>query len=39
MKDGFGKLNYENGDVYEGNFKFDMKNGEGTLIYANGDLY
>lgn len=33
------KVTYENGDVYEGNFKNGDHNGEGKMTYANGDVY
>ena len=38
-KNGFGKMNYGNGDIYEGNWKDDLRDGEGTLINNNGDKY
>jgi hypothetical protein len=31
-----GKETNANGDIYEGNFKDDMKHGQGTLTYADG---
>ncbi len=36
---GFGKLNYENGDKYIGDFKDDKKSGQGTLTQKNGSKY
>jgi ankyrin repeat protein len=30
---------YENGDVYDGEWKDDMKEGNGIMIYANRDVY
>ena len=38
-KNGFGKMNYENGDLYEGNWKDGLREGEGTLINNNGAKY
>ena len=38
-KNGFGKMNYENGDLYEGLWKDGLREGEGTLINNNGDKY
>ncbi len=38
-KNGFGKMNYANGDYYEGNWKDDLREGEGTLINNNGDKF
>ncbi len=36
---GLGKLVYDNGDRYEGDFMNDMFHGQGKYNYANGDLY
>jgi hypothetical protein len=35
-KDGFGKMNYEDGSSYEGEWKNDKKEGKGTYIYGSG---
>ena len=35
MKNGKGKIIYNNGDEYEGEWKNDQKNGEGCLEYIN----
>ena len=32
-------MNYKNGDIYEGEFKNDLKKGKGKMIYKNGDIY
>lgn len=37
--DGFGKLTFDSGDIYEGNFKKDKKDGFGTYTSANADVY
>ena len=34
-----GKMTFANGNMYEGEFKDDMKHGEGKFTYANGDVY
>lgn len=36
---GFGKLTFENGDKYEGNFKNGIFNGQGTFTSASGWVY
>lgn len=33
------RIQYPNGDVYEGEMKESSKNGQGTMTYANGDTY
>jgi len=35
-EDGFGKLKFPNGVIYEGNFTKGEFHGDGTLIYPNG---
>lgn len=37
-KHGEGRMNYTNGDVYEGQWKNDKRDGKGKLTYANGDV-
>jgi hypothetical protein len=37
--DGYGKYQYDNGGVYQGNFKNGLENGSGTLIFASGAKY
>jgi len=32
-------MRYVDGNVFEGDFKFDNMNGKGVLTYANGDVY
>jgi hypothetical protein len=36
---GFGVLQYRNGERYEGHWKDDTAHGKGTLTYAGGDRY
>ncbi len=36
---GYGKYIYDNGDIYEGNFKDSLRHGKGKMLYANGDSY
>ena len=38
-RDGFGVQKWQDGAIYDGNWKNDVKNGYGTLNYANGDVY
>ena len=38
-QNGFGKVKYDNGDVYEGEFTNRTPNGEGHFKWANGDSY
>ena len=35
MKHGYGKYTYENGNIYEGQWKDDKKEGFGTFYYYN----
>jgi hypothetical protein len=37
--DGIGKMTYDNGDEYHGNWVADIENGHGVMTYANGDKY
>jgi hypothetical protein len=37
--EGRGKMQYSNGDVYEGEFRAGNKEGRGTYQYGNGDMY
>ena len=37
--DGNGRLVFQNGDVYEGEFKKNQIDGQGTVIFQNGDVY
>lgn len=39
MPEGFGKILFENGEYFEGEFKNGKANGEGILIFDNGDYY
>jgi hypothetical protein len=39
MANGKGRLTYENGDVYEGNFDNDLREGWGVFIHADGTKY
>ena len=36
---GYGKFNYSDGDVYEGEWSWDMKQGNGKLTYSDGSFY
>jgi hypothetical protein len=36
--EGYGVHKYSNGDVYEGEYKKDLKHGKGTLKYSNGTI-
>ena len=36
---GWGKITYDNGDVYEGGWKYSMRHGWGKMTYNNGDVY
>ena len=38
MKDGFGTYKKINGDVYEGQWKFNKEHGQGKLKTANGKI-
>ena len=38
-KDGFGKMKYPNGSVYNGAWTNDQRNGAGSYTYPNGDTY
>lgn len=35
----YGVLEYQNGEIYEGNWKDDKVHGRGTLTYCRGDRY
>lgn len=39
IKNGVGKMEYDNGDVYEGNWWDEKKCFDGLMKYANGDVY
>ena len=39
MKEGYGILQYVNGERYEGAWKNNFAHGHGTLLYADGDKY
>ena len=39
VKNRRGILKYSNGDIYDGEFKNDMRDGRGILKYSNGDTY
>jgi hypothetical protein len=36
---GYGKMTYANGDVYEGQWKNGLKQGSGVMDFSNGDKY
>jgi hypothetical protein len=36
---GKGRMAYQNGDIYEGEWKNDLREGKGKNIYANGNVY
>ena len=36
---GFGVMTYKNGEVYEGEWKNDVRSGKGKMTYKNGDVY
>ena len=38
MRNGFGKFYYNEGSVYEGNWKDNLMHGKGNLYYSNGKL-
>ena len=38
-KNGFGRMKYSNGVIYEGNFVNGIAEGKGTLYYTNGAVY
>ena len=37
--DGLGKLTYNDGTIYEGEYKNGIKKGKGKLIYSGGKIY
>ena len=37
MKNGYGKMKFNNQDIYKGNWENDQMSGEGKYIYKNGD--
>ena len=39
IPDGKGRMLFENGDVYEGDFVFGKEHGNGVFTWANGDVY
>jgi hypothetical protein len=39
LPNGFGKLTWQNGDYYEGNFKFGKRNGFGKRINVDQSEY
>ena len=39
IKDGFGKLKFKDGTIYEGEFKDDKYNGKGKIIYSDNSEY
>ncbi len=39
MREGKGKATYDNGDVYEGDWKDDKRQGQGILRLANGSIF
>jgi hypothetical protein len=36
---GFGVYVYENGDIYTGNFRDDLREGDGSFLYENGEVF
>lgn len=36
---GFGKYCYTSGNIYEGDWKNDIKEGKGVLTFSTGDIY
>ena len=38
-KEGYGTMRFDNGDVYEGEYKADKNDGRGTYRNASGDVY
>ncbi len=38
-KHGTGRIEYANGDVYEGEWRFDVPEGAGTITYKKGGRY
>lgn len=39
VRDGWGKLSYNNGNTYEGEWRAGAPHGTGIKLYANGDMY
>ena len=39
MKNGKGILKFNNGDIYDGDWRDDEKNGKGIYQFSNGDSY
>lgn len=39
MKHGKGRFEWQNGDIYEGDYVEDRREGTGIKYYANGDTY
>jgi MORN repeat len=39
FRHGKGKMTYLNGDVYDGDWRFNMKSGKGRMDFINGDVY
>jgi hypothetical protein len=38
-KQGWGRYYYSNGNIYEGDWKDDLKSGRGKMNYSNGEVY
>ena len=38
VREGVGKMTYQNGDTYEGEFKNDVREGDGKMTHPNGDI-
>jgi antitoxin component YwqK of YwqJK toxin-antitoxin module len=38
MRNGYGKFYYNQGSVYDGNWKDNLMHGKGSLFYSNGKL-
>jgi hypothetical protein len=39
IRDGYGKMTYKNGDIFEGKWDMNIKDGKGKMTYTNGDVY
>jgi hypothetical protein len=38
-RDGFGKLVYFDGEIYEGHWVHNKREGKGTMLYQDGEKY
>jgi len=39
MKHGYGVFSWESGNVYKGNYEFDMRQGYGEMYWNDGSTY